>query len=58
MKHREGIENECIGCEVTSCRYNGEGAHCELERIQIKPCRGCESGRPDEASFCGSYSEK
>ncbi|MBR3382941.1 MAG: DUF1540 domain-containing protein [Clostridia bacterium] len=50
---------QTIGCSVTSCRYNGEGAHCALHRIEVRPCRSGESsGRPDDESFCGSYSQK
>ena len=52
--------NEHIGCKVTSCRYHCERGCCELDRIEVKPCRGSKSsgGRPDDESFCGSYCEK
>ncbi|MBQ7061315.1 MAG: DUF1540 domain-containing protein [Clostridia bacterium] len=49
-----------IGCEVTGCRYNRDGRRCDLNRIEIRPCRceGSKSGRPDDESFCGSYAER
>ena len=58
MKRNEGKTNEAIGCCVTSCRYNGSGEHCELEHIEIMPCCGCGTGKPDDESFCGSFVSK
>lgn len=52
--------NPHIGCRVTSCRYHCDDSRCELEHIEVKPCRGncSETGRPDDESFCGSYCTK
>ncbi len=52
--------SQVIGCGVTSCRYNREGSECELHRIEVRPCRGCgaNSGKPDDESCCGSYSQR
>lgn len=53
------IGEQTIGCGVSSCRYNGEGRYCELHRIEVRPCKGCGgSGKADEESFCGSYSQR
>lgn len=48
---------QTINCEVTSCRFNREGCDCDLDRIQVKPCCDCHSGKADE-SLCGSYAAK
>ncbi|MBR0508161.1 MAG: DUF1540 domain-containing protein [Clostridia bacterium] len=43
-----------IGCEVVSCRYNEQGKRCALKSICIRPTPDCESCRENE-SLCGSY---
>ncbi len=48
---------QTIGCEVTSCRFNSRGCECDLDRIEVKPCCGCHTGKEDE-SQCGSYVAK
>jgi len=53
MENKSG--NQTIGCEVTSCRYNREGSHCDLSRIEVMPCRDCHDGNPAHESLCGSY---
>lgn len=60
MERTRHKANPHIGCKVTSCRYNCEDNYCELEHIEVKPCKGSSSctGRPDDESFCGSYSTK
>ena len=49
---------QTIGCEVTSCRYNRQGAECELSRIEVMPCHGCNDGSAENESLCGSYRAK
>ena len=49
--------NQTIGCEVTSCRFNKQGAACDLEKIEVKPSCDCHSGECNE-SLCGSYIAK
>ena len=51
--------NESIRCRVSSCAFNcpGEG-FCSLRAIQVEPCRGCESGKPEDESMCASYKRK
>ena len=46
-----------IGCEVTSCRFNEHCAHCALRSICVRPAPGCTSGRENE-SLCGSYEHR
>lgn len=57
MNREQDKGMQSIGCTVTSCRHNCMGSHCELDRIEVRPCRGgsCGSGRPDDESSCGSY---
>jgi hypothetical protein len=43
-----------IGCEVNSCRYNEQGKRCALKSICVRPTPGCSTGRGNE-SLCGSY---
>ncbi|MBS7228246.1 MAG: DUF1540 domain-containing protein [Christensenellales bacterium] len=51
--------NQTIGCTVTSCRHNDEQSHyCQLNRVEIEPCRGCHTGDPADESLCGSYRAK
>lgn len=50
----EQTRNQHIGCEVKSCRWNENGAHCALNSISVRPARHCDSGRENE-SVCGSY---
>ena len=54
---RSTVGEQTIGCEVTSCRYNGSGSCCELHRIEVRPCYGQDStsGQPEDESCCGSY---
>lgn len=47
-------KKQIIGCQVTSCRHNSAGCSCDLDRIDVKPCCDCHSGRENE-SCCGSY---
>ncbi len=49
--------NQTIGCEVTSCRFNKEASHCDLDRISVKPKCDCHSGDCAETE-CGSYIAK
>ena len=46
-----------IGCEVESCRYNEQGKHCALMSICVRPAWGCSSERENE-SLCGSYEHR
>ena len=46
-----------IGCEVMSCRYNEQGRHCALRSICVRPAADCASGRENE-SLCGSYEHR
>ena len=45
---------QTIACSVTSCQYNAQGDMCRLNRIQVAPKQGVNSGRPEE-SLCASY---
>ena len=49
--------DQSIGCEVTSCRFNERGHRCALKKICVKPACGCETGRENE-SLCGSYEHR
>lgn len=56
-KNENSLTN--VGCSVKHCRYNSLGRHCDLDHIEIRPCKGCGSNaRPDDESFCGSYEAK
>lgn len=46
-----------IGCEVTSCRFNQQGARCALSSICVRPAYDCATGRENE-SLCGSYAHR
>ena len=51
--------NERIRCRVRSCAFNCEGeGFCSLQAIQVEPCQGCDSGRPQDESMCASYKKK
>ncbi|MBQ4423663.1 MAG: DUF1540 domain-containing protein [Clostridia bacterium] len=43
-----------IGCEVESCRFNEQGKRCALKSICVRPAPDCSSRRENE-SLCGSY---
>lgn len=45
---------QSIGCDVTSCKFNGRGSKCSLSKIQVRPTIGCQSHDECE-SQCGSY---
>ena len=47
--------NACIHCQVTSCRHHGQDGYCQLNSVQITPCPGCRSGKPQDESMCYSY---
>lgn len=51
---------QSIGCCVTSCEYNENGARCRLSHIDVEPCPGCRShtGRAEDESLCGSYKSR
>lgn len=44
-----------IGCRVSSCKHNCDARECELERIEVAPRCGCNTGDPAEESMCASY---
>lgn len=50
--------NQTIGCEVESCAYHANSNGCELNRITVRPCQGCQSGHADSETLCGSYKAK
>lgn len=50
--------NQTIGCTVTSCRHNVKGCDCSLDRIEVCPCCGCNSGDPEDESACRSYCKR
>jgi hypothetical protein len=49
--------NQQIGCEVESCRFNEQGKRCALNSICVRPAANCASGRENE-SLCGSYEHR
>ena len=50
-------KNQCIHCDVESCRHHSQDGMCELESIKVAPRCGCHSGECDE-SECASYHVK
>ncbi|MDD3920216.1 MAG: DUF1540 domain-containing protein [Eubacteriales bacterium] len=50
--------NQTIGCEVTSCAFNDAGRECELEHINVMPRCGCNNGKAEDESACGSYEKR
>ncbi len=53
----EQYNDQSIGCEVKSCRFNERGAHCALSKIWVRPAHDCATGRENE-SLCGSYEHR
>lgn len=49
--------NQCIHCDVSSCKHYSQDGKCRLESIQVAPRDGCHSGNCDE-SLCSSYHVK
>ncbi|MEG2253429.1 MAG: DUF1540 domain-containing protein, partial [Clostridia bacterium] len=47
-------KNQCIQCEVSSCKHHSSDGLCELDTVKIAPRCGCNSGNCDE-SECASY---
>jgi len=50
--------NQRIGCQVTSCRFNRNNVSCGLDEIQVLPCQNCGTGQAAGESMCGSYEVK
>lgn len=49
--------NQCIQCDVESCKHYSDEGMCELESIKVAPREGCHTGDCDE-SLCSSYRNK
>ena len=47
-------KNQCIHCDVESCKHHSGDGLCELESIKVEPRCGCHNGTCEE-SECGSY---
>lgn len=50
-------KNQCIHCDVESCKHHAQDGLCQLESIQVAPRCDCHSGKCDE-SECSSYHKK
>ncbi len=50
-------QNQCIHCDVKSCKHHSHNDMCELNSIKVSPREGCNSGECDE-SLCSSYHTK
>ncbi|MBR0320617.1 MAG: DUF1540 domain-containing protein [Clostridia bacterium] len=51
--------NQCIHCDVTSCKHLNENKHvCSLDAITVAPTPMAYSGDPADESMCKSYSSK
>lgn len=50
-------QNQCIHCDVQSCKHHSQENLCDLNSIQVSPREGCNSGESDE-SLCSSYHTK
>ncbi len=50
--------SQAINCSVESCRHHDENGACNLTSIQVSPCKGNGSGKPDDESMCASYSQQ
>ncbi len=49
--------NQCIHCDVASCKHHDGKSLCQLESIKVAPRDGCASGDCEE-SLCSSYHTK
>ena len=48
-------KNQKINCTVKSCAYNNPNCTCGLEQIKVAPCKGCNTGNPEDESMCNNY---
>lgn len=47
-----------IKCSVCSCAHNvAEKNECDLNAIQVCPCKNCKTGAPEDETCCSSYTE-
>lgn len=49
--------NQCIHCNVTSCKHWAQNDLCSLDSIKVAYRQECASGQCDE-SMCASYHGK
>ncbi|NLV58002.1 MAG: DUF1540 domain-containing protein [Clostridiales bacterium] len=49
--------NQCIHCNVTSCKHWDDDDRCKLDSIKVAYRQGCNSGDCEE-SMCASYHTK
>ncbi len=49
--------DQCIHCDVESCKHWEHSGMCKLDSIQVGPRQGCHSGECDE-SQCSSYKSR
>lgn len=53
------MEHQKINCTVESCEFNNSNNKiCELHQINVRACKGCSNGNPEDESMCGSYKLK
>lgn len=48
-------KNQCIHCDVTSCKHHASDGMCSLDSIKVAPRENCHNGSCDE-SECSNYS--
>ncbi len=44
-----------VSCGVTDCKFNCDGAHCELDKIHVGNTCDCKS---DHCTCCDSYQKR
>lgn len=47
-------KNQCVQCDVSSCKHHTKDGMCELDVIKVAPRGNCHTGTCDE-SECASY---
>ncbi|MEA5013593.1 MAG: DUF1540 domain-containing protein [Candidatus Limiplasma sp.] len=50
-------KNQCIHCNVASCKHWAQDDRCSLDSIKVAYRQDCDSGSCDE-SMCASYHTK
>ena len=51
--------NQCIHCNVSSCKHLNEAQHlCSLSAITVAPTPMRHSGNPADESMCQSYDKR